>query len=347
MKNKDASGKDVHKMDREDLILLRKIVVLVFISMLCLLSLPNYTYANNDWQQLPDGICARYAAQEFEKIAPPPGVNWLSENRDWVLHADQAGWVVKLGVREAMPGAVIEWNEVEQGSGAGGHVAIVRQVLADKIIVEQMNSGKTTGERVYTFGGKKLRTEVTDGWGIVKMQAITYDKLLMLDKRKFAGYIWPVRKDDYAKNPAKYDISVTDQMNQKEPRYKGFREFWSFTYMLKEFDKVAPAPGVDWQGGVGQWLVNAQKGGWITKNDPQSPLLGALLIRENYEKKLYKVGIVRSIQGDEITIDTRYSDLYPITQTLKISELSKDPGDYQFIGYIWPVKENGDALKGA
>jgi len=333
-------------MDGKGLILLKKIFALVFILMLGLFNLPNPIYANNDWQQLPDGICARYAAQEFEKIAPSPGVNWLSENNDWVIHADQAGWVVKLGVREAIPGAIIEWNEVERGSGAGGHVAVVRYVLADKIIIEQMNAGKTTGETVYTFGGQRLHTEVTDGWGVVKMQAITYDKLLMLGKRKFAGYIWPVRKDEYTKNPAKYDISITDQMNQKEPRYKGFREFWSFTYMLKEFDKVAPTPGVNWQGAVAQWLVNAEKGGWVTKNDPQMPLIGALLIRENYEKKFFKVGIVRSIQGDEITVDTRCSDLFPLTETLKISELSKDPENYQFLGYIYPIKIKGDAQKG-
>ena len=69
-----------------------------------------------------------------------------------------------------------------------------------------------------------------------------------MDTRKFIGYIWPIRQDEYNKSPSKYAISLTEQMNIKEPLYKGFGEYWASTYSLKEFDKTAPQPGVNWHG---------------------------------------------------------------------------------------------------
>lgn len=295
-------------------------------------------FANSSWNELPDGICAKYAAQEFEKIAPPPGVNWLSENNYWVLRAHEGGWVVNTNVRDAMVGAIVEWNEVKKG--AGGHVAIVREVLSDRIIVEEENVGKLIGERQCTFAGKKFTSEVTDGWGKTTTRAITYDKLLMFNDRKFAGYIWPIRQADYDKDPAKYQISIVAQLEKKEPTYKGFREFWSCAYMLKEFDKIAPMPGVNWTGKVGDWVNNAEKAGWVVKKNPIEAMVGALVVKENAEKHLIKVGIIRIINDNAITIDTRSSDLYPLTQTVALSDLNQDKGNFKFVGYIWPIRKN-------
>lgn len=70
-----------------------------------------------DWHQLPDGICAKYAAQEFEKIAPQPGVNWLNTNYDWILQANHAGWVTKSMARDAMVGAIAEWQGLNRDGG--------------------------------------------------------------------------------------------------------------------------------------------------------------------------------------------------------------------------------------
>lgn len=70
---------------------MRKSVLLTLLFLICF---SNNVFAE-DWHSLPDGICARYAAQEFEKIAPSPGVNWLNYNYDWLIQAEAAGWGVK------------------------------------------------------------------------------------------------------------------------------------------------------------------------------------------------------------------------------------------------------------
>ena len=235
-----------------------------------------------------------------------------------------------------MVGSIVEWQGLERD---GGHVAIVRQVLADRIIVEENNVGKATGSTKYTFGGKRYMAEVTEGWGKTTLRAIKYDDLLKMDTRKFMGYIWPVRQSDYDQNPSRYEVSLVEQLKIKEPQYKGFNEYWGPAYMLKEFDKIAPAPGVNWRGHVSNWVTNAKIAGWVTKNDPNEAAVGALVIRFNSASNLVKVGIVRVIGNGTVTIDERKSNLYPYTETVAIDELRKiDKDGYSFIGYILPVR---------
>jgi surface antigen len=289
-----------------------------------------------DWRQLPDGICAKYAAQEFEKNAPPPGVNWLNKNSDWVLQANNAGWVTRAAARDAMVGAIAEWETTDRNGG--GHVAIVRAVLSDRIIVEENNVGKVVDSLTFSFGGIKYKGEVTDGWGKTTIRAIKYDDLMKVGNRFFAGYIWPVRQDEYEKDPTKYQISYVDEMQIKEPRYKGFLEYWGPAYMLKEFDKIAPNPGVNWRGNVTNWMGNAQTNGWITKIDSHDAKIGALVIRINPTSNQVKVGIVRDIKTDEIVVDSRKSNLYPYTEIIQLDDLKLDKDGFKFVGYIWPVR---------
>ncbi|MBU2699108.1 surface antigen [Sporomusaceae bacterium BoRhaA] len=311
----------------------RKIYFSILILYLCFSAI---TVDAADWHQLPDGICAKYAAQEFEKIAPQPGVNWLDGNYDWVLHANKAGWVTKLMARDVMIGAIAEWQGFNRD---GGHVAIVRAVLSDRIIVEENNVGKTVGKRTYSFGGINYSSDVTEGWGKTTIRAIKYDDIIKMDTRKFMGYIWPVRQTDYDKDPAKYQISYTEQMKMKEPRYKHFLEYWAPTYMLKEFDKIAPEPGVNWRGNVETWIIHAQAAGWITRTTPQDVRVGALIIRDNPETHKVKVGIVREIRNDQIVVNSRAGDLYPLTEILQINDLTlTDKNGFHFMGYIWPVR---------
>jgi len=289
------------------------------------------------WQGLPDGICAKYAAQEFEKIAPQPGVNWLKYNYDWVLQAKQSGWVVKTNVRDVISGSIVEWQGLKR---EGGHVAIVRQVLANRIIVEEMNVGTITGTAVYNFGGESHQSPVTDGWNKIGIRSILYSDLLKVDNKKFMGYIWPVRKSDYEHNPDKYIVSPVDQMKTKEPRYKNFKEYWAPAYMIKEFDKIAPAPGANWTGNVIDWIQNAKTAGWMTTLDCNELQIGAVTIQYNPVDKLVKVGVIRAINKNMITLDLRKSDLSPFSETIAASDLQKpDKEGYQLLGFILPVRE--------
>ncbi|WP_312202208.1 CHAP domain-containing protein [Anaerospora hongkongensis] len=310
---------------------MRKSVLLTLLFLICF---SNNVFAE-DWHSLPDGICARYAAQEFAKIAPSPGVNWLNYNYDWLIQAEAAGWVVKTTVRDVMVGAIAEWQGLERD---GGHVAIVRKVLSDRIIVEEQNIGSITGSLKYTFQGIHYNSQVTSGWGKVTIRAIKYEDMLKMDTKKFMGYIWPVRKSEYEKEPAKYQISFVEQMNSKEPLYKGFKEYWAPAYELKEFDKIAPEPGVNWRGNVREWVKNSAAAGWITKNDPSDARIGALVIRYNFAKDWAKVGIVRGMKNNILSIDTRKANLYPVSEELRIDDLRIDKEGYTFLGYIWPER---------
>ncbi|TCL36785.1 CHAP domain-containing protein [Anaerospora hongkongensis] len=310
---------------------MRKSVLLTLLFFICF---SNNVFAE-DWHSLPDGICARYAAQEFAKIAPSPGVNWLNYNYDWLIQAEAAGWVVKTTVRDVMVGAIAEWQGLERD---GGHVAIVRKVLSDRIIVEEQNIGSITGSLKYTFQGIHYNSQVTSGWGTVTIRAIKYEDMLRMDTKKFMGYIWPVRKSEYEKEPAKYQISFVEQMNSKEPLYKGFKEYWAPAYALKEFDKIVPEPGVNWRGNVRDWVKNSAAAGWITKNDPSDARIGALVIRYNFAKDWAKVGIVRGMKNNILSIDTRKANLYPVSEELRIDDLRIDKEGYTFLGYIWPER---------
>ncbi len=307
----------------------------LLLTLLLIFSFNSLAFAG-DWHELPDGICAKYAAQEFEQIAPSPGVNWLNKNSFWVEQAHEAGWVTKADVHDAMEGAIVEWEGLNQDEG---HVAIVRKILADRIIVEEQNSGNPVGIKSYTFGGRQHKSTVTEGWGKTTQRAIPYSALINMDTKKFMGYIWPVRQADYDKNPSQYAISLTSQAEIQEPRYKGFKEYWFITYVLKEFDKIAPAPGVNWHGATETWITSAQKNGWATTTDPMSPQLGALMIRINPTTKNAKVGIVRAIKNNTITIDSRKTSLYPISQSFVLNELSApDKDGFIFLGYILPTR---------
>jgi len=128
-------------------------------------------------------------------------------------------------------------------------------------------------------------------------------------------------------------------VKMKEPYYKGFQEYWAPSYMLKEFDKIAVKPGVNWKGNVEKWVDNAQAAGWITKTDPHDAKIGALVIRINPTINQTKVDIVREIKGNLIVVDCRKGNLYPYTETLQMDDLKKDKQGFNFIGYIWPVRE--------
>lgn len=239
--------------------------------------------------------------------------------------------MVKTDPKEAMVGAIAVW---EFPNTLGGGTVIVRAVLPDRIIVEGANLGKKTSSFRYLLDGQRYSTEVTDCWGKPTILAIKYDEI---DKQgnsvKFVGYIWPVRQADYDQDPAKYRVTPSE-----EPLYKGFSEYWWSTYLFKEFDKIAPAPGVNWHGNPFSWVDSAKAAGWVTKAETKEAMVGALLIRSNLAAKFLEIGIVREVQPDGVVIESRYNNLVSYTQTLSFEDMKLDKNGRAFSGYIWPVR---------
>lgn len=107
-------------------------------------------------------------------------------------------------------------------------------------------------------------------------------------------------------------------------------------YIAQEFDKIAPAPGMNWSGDADDWFLNAAQFGWIEKTAPQEAQIGAIILWKNAKQEV-SVGIIRQVTTDHIIYEALHKDGTPIQASLDFSTLFSQ-GD--FIGYIYPQKVN-------
>lgn len=118
------------------------------------------------------------------------------------------------------------------------------------------------------------------------------------------------------------------------PLYKTFPLAQDTGYFAQEFDKLAPAPGLDWTGDASEWAYNAANKGWVTKTSLEGVKVGALLIGYHYPTGVW-VGILRNLTDSTLTYETLNEQGKPILmvtprEVLKIG----------FLGYILPEKAN-------
>lgn len=116
--------------------------------------------------------------------------------------------------------------------------------------------------------------------------------------------------------------------------YKGLTSSWGPTFAVKEFDKIAPPPGMNWSGNVNDWMEQAAVYFWQTSTDSLRPQVGALLIRSNRSSGGVWVDIVREVNADSLVAEGMASTGKHRLDTFKISDLSK----LNFAGYIYPVR---------
>jgi hypothetical protein len=125
--------------------------------------------------------------------------------------------------------------------------------------------------------------------------------------------------------------------------YKSFDAAWCVTYALKEFDKNAPQPGVNWDGeDITQWVAKAADKGWVTKKNANDAKAGAIVILQHQDKKVPYVGVVREVKNDGLIFELKKSN-----GELKIRNMTFDKlasveymKGYVFYGYIWPERSN-------
>ncbi len=147
-------------------------------------------------------------------------------------------------------------------------------------------------------------------------------------------------------------------------KYKNFySDGWFGTYALREFDKVAPTPGVNWFVEDAQdWLARAQRDGWIVKTKPSEAVNGSIIV--GYHEGLAWVGIAREVTDQGLIFETVMgSEGKPARYWMKFSEIDKlihfkgcilpqrvpnvksvsPMSDYKglrgFTGLAWPVQE--------
>lgn len=105
-------------------------------------------------------------------------------------------------------------------------------------------------------------------------------------------------------------------------------------YIAQEFDKTAPAPGMNWAGHAEDWFSNAAQFGWVEKTAPKDAQIGALILWENANKEVF-VGIVRQVTANHIIYETPNNDGTFIQSSI---DFSTPANQFHLIGYIYPVK---------
>lgn len=114
--------------------------------------------------------------------------------------------------------------------------------------------------------------------------------------------------------------------------YKGFAEASPEGYAAKEFDKIAPAPGVDWNGRPKDWPELAARRGWRVETAATAAKIGSIIILAGQPGEIL-VGIIRDVNDTKVRFETlgRHNQL--LQKTVDYHSLA---GDYRLLGYIWP-----------
>lgn len=131
-------------------------------------------------------------------------------------------------------------------------------------------------------------------------------------------------------------------------KYKNVAENWWPAFVLKEFDKVAAAPGVDWTqemktpGVVDEWIDKAAAKGWVVKRGPKDAAVGAILIVSDFQNHMARLAIIKEVYAwgavAESVEPERGDTGHVFEQEYKWLDLYRNPKQ-SFIGYIWPVKQ--------
>ncbi|MBP2632274.1 MAG: hypothetical protein H6Q70_2902 [Firmicutes bacterium] len=105
-------------------------------------------------------------------------------------------------------------------------------------------------------------------------------------------------------------------------------------YIAQEFDKTAPALGMNWDGDAEDWFSNAAQFGWVEKTAPNDAQSGAMIIWEN-DKKEVSVGIVCQVAADHIVYKLPDKNGTFVQTSIDLDTLANQ---IHLIGYIYPVK---------
>ncbi|MBC8548017.1 MAG: CHAP domain-containing protein [Candidatus Brocadiales bacterium] len=145
----------------------------------------------------------------------------------------------------------------------------------------------------------------------------------------------------------------------------GFDKGYCTWYAAEQFNENSPAPGVNWRGHAGNWLVNADSSGWLISVDPYDAEAGSLIVwidsNNNTGVQGYgHVAVVDSVDLEEKKISVSEMNWGPLdpnsspqeaktvnfdlvtTKLLSLNELNRAGrvSKYEFKGYIFPRLKN-------
>lgn len=117
-----------------------------------------------------------------------------------------------------------------------------------------------------------------------------------------------------------------------------YSDEWFGTYALREFDKIAPVPGVNWFVEDAQdWLARAQRDGWVIKRKPSEAIPGSIIL--GFHEGLAWVGIAREVTDKGLIFETVMGgDGTPARYWINFSDLA---AAIHFKGCILPLRNQG------
>ena len=180
--------------------------------------------------------------------------------------------------------------------------------------------------RDVTDKGLVFETDMS-GAGKASRYPMSFDEVMHLIH--FKGCILPERLPG-----AKIESPMTD--------YKGVAGANGSAWAVKEFDKVAAKPGINWKGPEKDWMDEANRRGWIVEQKPASFKSGSLLLFRNAQTEEFKVASVREDLGGAVVfeyVDPAYARV--ITARLTMEQMADKAafGGYVFSGLILPEKK--------
>jgi hypothetical protein len=108
----------------------------------------------------------------------------------------------------------------------------------------------------------------------------------------------------------------------------------SLGYIAQEFDKLTPAPGMNWNGDADDWFSNAAQFDWIEKTAPQDASIGAIILWKDANQEVL-AGIVCQVTADHIVYELPNKDGVFMQSSVNFDTLANQ---FHLIGYIYPVK---------
>ncbi len=178
---------------------MRKTLFITFITLATLLT-PSYVHAKVNW--FIPGYCTWYAASEFNRQAPEPGINWSGNAGSWLFNAMGKGWAVNSSPAAAEVGALIVWQdywlEGRVPCWGFGHVGVVSSIDWSRrtLTVTEMNWGPRKP-------GTSTQDAISVNFGrITTIQPLPWSNLNRVGASAtyfFQGFIFP-RRSTYIYN---------------------------------------------------------------------------------------------------------------------------------------------------
>jgi len=267
------------------------ISVLMFLTLspsICLSEENNY----------PKGYCTWYAAEEFNKNAPEPGIDWGGDAGVWFSNAKKKGWATTDNPYSPEKGWIMVWldkNETTKQTGYG-HVAVVNRIDWGKkeIYISEMNWGplmpETDPKEAKTTNFNRVTTKT--------LSLESLNRRGRVSTYHFQGYIKP--KKNHSKKIPFNSIEEIDSSKTRAEKIARIRKEADSTKAISDSleERVAVFENVLSGGGL-----------FAPKSQEPSTAPSSLQNTHTVDQTLFKAELTNiSHKGNSVFLQIRYTN---------------------------------------